>query len=225
MSICQRKDGRFVVKYKDEAGHWRQKGFRDRSAAEAFEGENLYDENENKRLTVAESIVLFIQNTKHCPRVERYYALILERMGGELSTKYVDTLDRRDLHNFRSCLKSEYRISPQAINAHVKKLLAAWRWCASEDFLQEVPWTKYRPLPEGQHGHRCGDFGDFMKVYAVCNPALQWYVRTCLALNLRPGREAAGLRWGGTSISAMGGPTYGCPRSHGGRTSSPPTGG
>ena len=42
MSICQRKDGRFVVKYKDEAGHWRQKGFRDRSAAEAFEGENLY---------------------------------------------------------------------------------------------------------------------------------------------------------------------------------------
>ena len=112
MSICQRKDGRFVVKYKDEAGRWRQKSFRDRSAAEAFEGEDLYDESENKRLTVAESIVLFIQNTKHCPRVERYYALILERMGGELSTKYVDTLDRRDLHNFRSCLKAEYRISP-----------------------------------------------------------------------------------------------------------------
>ena len=200
MSICQRKDGRFVVKYKDEAGRWRQKSFRDRSAAEAFEGEDLYDESENKRLTVAESIVLFIQNTKHCPRVERYYALILERMGGELSTKYVDTLDRRDLHNFRSCLKAEYRISPQAINAHVKKLLAAWRWCASEDFLQEVPWTKYRPLPEGQHGHRCGDFGDFMKVYAVCNPALQWYVRTCLALSLRPGREAAGLRWGDVDL-------------------------
>ena len=173
MSICQRKDGRFVVKFKDEAGRWRQKGFRDREAAEAFEGENLYDNSENKRLTVAESIVLFIQNTKHCPRVERYYALILERMGGELSTKYVDTLDRRDLNNFRSCLKAEYRISPQAINAHVKKLLAAWRWCASEDFLQEVPWTKYRPLPEGPHGHRCGDFADFMKVYAVCNPALQ----------------------------------------------------
>ena len=82
----------------------------------------------------------------------------------------------------------------------MKKLLAAWRWCASEDFLQEVPWTKYRPLPEGQHGHRCGDFRDFMKVYAVCNPALQWYVRTCLALSLRPGREAAGLRWGDVDL-------------------------
>ena len=67
MSIFHRKDGRFVVKYKEEAGRWRQKCFRDRGAAEAFEGENLYDENENKRLTVAESIVLFIQNTKHCP--------------------------------------------------------------------------------------------------------------------------------------------------------------
>ena len=67
MSIFHRKDGRYIVKFKDDIGHWRQKGFRDRSAAEAFEGENLYDENENKRLTVAESIVLFIQNTKHCP--------------------------------------------------------------------------------------------------------------------------------------------------------------
>ena len=76
MSICQRKDGRFVVKYKDEAGRWRQKGFRDRGAAEAFEGENLYDENENKRLTVAESIVLFIQNTKHCPHKAKTIQLI-----------------------------------------------------------------------------------------------------------------------------------------------------
>lgn len=195
MSICQRKDGRFVVKYKDDSGRWRQKGFRDRAAAEAFEGENIYDESENSRLTVSESIVLFLKNTKHCPRVERYYAMILERMGGELSTKYVDTLDRRDLENFRSCLKDEYKISPQAINIHVQKLLAAWRWCASEDFLDDVPWRKYKPLPEGPHGHKCGDFDDFRKIYALCNPALQWAMRTCLALCLRPGKELEGLRW------------------------------
>lgn len=193
--MFQRSDGRYIVKYTDEAGRKRQKSFRDRAAAEAFEGETCYDSSDNKRLTVAESIVLFIKNTRHCPHVQRYYALVADRMGSELATKYVDTLDRRDLENFRACLASEYGISPQAINTHVKKLLAAWRWCASEDFLQEVPWEKYRPLPEGPHGHRCGDFSDFMKVYAVCNPALQWYVRTCLALSLRPGREAAGLRW------------------------------
>ncbi len=195
MSIFKRKDGRYVVKFKDDTGRWRQKGFRSREEAEAFEGENLYDDGNNRRLTVAESIVLFIKNTKHCQQARRYYALVADRMGSELAMKYVDTLDRRDLENFRACLAAEYGISPQAINAYVKKLLAAWRWCASEDFLQTVPWEKYRPLPEGPHRHHCGDFDDFRKVYAICNPSLQWYLRTCLALCLRPGKEAGGLRW------------------------------
>lgn len=189
MSICQRKDGRFVVKYKDEAGRWRQKGFRDRGAAEAFEGEKLYDESENKRLTVSESILLFLKNTKRCQQEEEYYALILSRMPDMLATKYVDSLDRRDLMTFRSVLRDEYRLPAHSVNIHIKKLLAAWRWCASEDFLESVPWKKYRPLPEEPRGHHCGSFADFMKVYAACNPALQWLIRTCLALCLRPGKE------------------------------------
>lgn len=195
MSICQRKDGRYVVKYKDDAGRWRQKGFRDRAAAEAFEGENIYDESENSRLTVSESIVLFLKNTKHCRTGEQYYARILSRMPEMLVTKYVDALDRRDLENFRLVLKEDYRLSAQSINIHVGRLLAAWRWCASEDFLQDVPWTKYRSLPEPPRGHHCGDFADFMKAYSKCHPALQWLIRTCFALCLRPGKEAAGLRW------------------------------
>lgn len=80
MSIFKRQDGRYVVKYKDDTGRWRQKGFRDREAAEAFEGENLYDNSENKRLTVAESIILFLKNTRHCQQEKESYALIMRRM-------------------------------------------------------------------------------------------------------------------------------------------------
>lgn len=200
MSICQRKDGRFVVKYKDEAGRWRQKGFRDREAAEAFEGENLYDNSENKRLTVAESIILFLKNTRHCQQEKEAYALILRRMGDMLATKYADSLDRRDLENFRIVMKEEYGVAAPGINRAVKKLKAAFRWCASEDMLSTVPWDKYRPLPEPPHRHHCGDFSGFIKVYSRCNPALQWLIRTCLALCLRPGKEVSGLRWGDVDL-------------------------
>lgn len=195
MSIFKRQDGRYVVKYKDDTGRWRQKGFRDRTAAEAFEGENLYDNSENKRLTVAESIVLFLKNTRHCQQEQESYALILRRMPDMLATKYVDTLDRRDLENFRLIMKEEYGVAAPGINRAVKKLKAAFRWCASEDMLSTVPWDKYRPLPEPPHGHNCGDFAGFMQVYSRCNPALQWLIRTCLALCLRPGKEVSGLRW------------------------------
>ena len=200
MSIFQRKDGRFVVKFKDEAGRWRQKGFRDRGAAEAFEGEKLYDDSDNKRLTVAESIVLFLNNTRHCQQEKESYALILRRMPDMLATKYVDSLDRRDLENFRLIMKEEYGVAAPGINRAVKKLKAAFRWCASEDMLSTIAWDKYRPLPEPPHRHHCGDFADFMKIYDACNPALQWLIRTCLALCLRPGKEVSGLRWGDVDL-------------------------
>lgn len=194
MSISQRNDGRYIVKYKD-GSKWKQKTFRAREDAEGFERSIQYDEPENTRLTVTESILLFLKNTRHCRKGVQYYALILSRMPEVLATRYVDSLDRRDLMTFRSTLQDEYKLSPCSINCHTSKLIAAWRWCASEDFLQFVPWEKYRPLPEGPHGHNCGDFADFMKIYDACNPALQWFIRTCLALCLRPGKEAAGLCW------------------------------
>lgn len=194
MSISRRNDGRYVVKFKDGT-KWKQKTFRAREDAEGFERSIQYDEPENTRLTVSESILLFLRNSRHCRIGEQYFALILSRMPDMLATKYVDSLDRRDLMTFRSILRDEYHLSASSINIHVKKLLAAWRWCASEDFLQSVPWEKYRPLPEGPHKHRCGSFEDFQKVYTACTPSLQWLVRTCLALCLRPGKEVAGLRW------------------------------
>ncbi len=194
MSVYQRKDGRFVCKYK-EGNVWRQKSFRTREEAEALLKEKSYDERSNNRLTVSESILLFLSRTKHARKTEQYYALILSRMDDLLAGRYVDTLTRRDLEHFRDRLRQEWHLSAYSTNRYVGKLIAAWRWCASEDFLDTVPWAKYRHLPEDPHGHLCGSFGEFRKVYALCNPALQWAVRTCLALCLRPGKELYTLSW------------------------------
>lgn len=194
VSVYRRKDGRFVCKFK-EGNSWKQKSFRTREEAEALQKEKSYDERSNNRLTVSESILLFLSRTKHARTTEDYYALVLSRMGDSMATRYVDSLTHRDLEHFRDTLRQEWHLSAYSINRHVQKLLAAWRWCASEDFLETVPWEKYRHLPEEPHRHWCGSFDDFRRVYAVCAPALQWAIRTCLALCLRPGKEVINLKW------------------------------
>lgn len=200
MSISQRNDGRFIVKFKDGT-KWKQKSFRAREDAEAFERSLEYDEPENNRLTVSESILLFLSRTKHVRQTEQYYALILSRMDDTLAGKYVDTLTRKDLEHFRDQLRQKWQMSAYSTNRYVGKLIAAWRWCASEDFLDVVPWAKYRPVPEPPRGHWCGSFDDFRKVYTLCNPALQWAIRTCLALCLRPGKELFNLNWGDVDLT------------------------
>ena len=194
MSICQRKDGRYLVKYKD-GGRWLQKTFRSLQDAEAFEGKISYDEPENKRLTVSEAVVLFLSRTKHVQRTQEAYARVLERIGDEITTKYVDMLDRRDLENVRILLRDEWHLTNDGINRSVGYLKAAFRWCAAEDFIEEAPWTKYRDLPIPRREHLCGSFDDFRRIFAASSPALQWTVKTCLALCLRPGKEVTSLLW------------------------------
>ena len=194
MSISRRNDGRYVVKFKDGT-KWKQKTFRAREDAEGFERSTQYDKPRNTRLTVSESILLFLSRTKHAKKGEKACARTLERIGDEIATKYVDTMDRRDLENVRNILEREWKMSAKGINRATQMLKAAFRWCAAEDFIREVPWDKYHYLPEPQLRHLCGDFEDFRKVYALCSHPLQWAIRTCLALCLRPGKELINLCW------------------------------
>ena len=85
MSISRRNDGRYVVKFKD-GSKWKQKTFRAREDAEGFERSIQYDEPENTRLTVTESILLFLKSTKHARKTERAFALALDRMGDTVSS-------------------------------------------------------------------------------------------------------------------------------------------
>ena len=56
MSVARRADGRWIVRYKDREGAWRQKAFRDEQTARAFEAswiESISMSAMEERLTLA----------------------------------------------------------------------------------------------------------------------------------------------------------------------------
>ena len=57
MSISQRHDGRWLVKYKDDIGQWRQKSFRDEEQARAFET-SLIEEDAHP-VTMGELVAMY----------------------------------------------------------------------------------------------------------------------------------------------------------------------
>ena len=59
MSLSQRVDGRFIVKYKDGSETWKQRSFRDKDTAEAFDVEQNVPEEEF-RLTMGEQLVKYL---------------------------------------------------------------------------------------------------------------------------------------------------------------------
>lgn len=198
MSISQRKDGRYLVKFKEQpSGKWRQKSFRTLEEAEAFETETAYDKEENYRITVAESIVAYLKAVPHCDLNVKLVERLISGPLAILATRFVDTLTRRDLEAARDAIRADAkgRISNYTVNRRVGFLIAAWRWCASEDLVQTVPWGHYRKLPEGRPGTNCGDKGDFMLTYSALPEMGRWAVRTLIALCCRPGKELRGITW------------------------------
>ena len=207
MSIAQRKDGRWIVKYKDPVtGKWQQRAFRDEVQASEFNKEVTYDKPENHRLTLRECVTLFIQDVPHCKKVVDGYDFLVngyDRKDGThtegpaefLANKYCDTLDRRDLENLRQALRERGQ-TIMTINQNVNRLRAAMNWAADQDMLVSNPWAKYKALAGSKTTHRRGSLEDFIKVYVLLPGWLQWACRTCIALCLRPGTSELGsLEW------------------------------
>ena len=208
MSIAQRKDGRWIVKYKDPVtGKWLQRAFRDEVKASIFEEEVNYEKTENHRLTLRECVTLFVQNVPHCKQGIFIFDFLVngydrkrdgvhtEGPAEFLANKYCDALDRRDLENLRQAMRERGQ-SITSINQNVNRLRAAMNWAADQDMLVSNPWAKYKSLPGGKTKHRRGSLEDFVKVYALLPEWMQWACRTCLALCLRPGTaELGSLEW------------------------------
>lgn len=206
MSLAKRKDGRYVVKYKDRDGRWKQRSFRSEEEARQFDAECQYDETENQRLTLLECVLAFLKNTQHAERTICIYEFLVcgyDQKSGKhtegpaetLATKYADSLTRLDLETVReNCRKRGLSVS--TINLHVAKLKAALNWCVEQDLLAENPWAKYRQLPGGKTKPRTGTLEDFAKLFPVLPPWLQWACKTTIALCLRPGlSELFSLEW------------------------------
>ena len=205
MSIAKRKDGRFIVKFKDARGVWQQRSFRDEQEARRFDGEAAYDEIDNERPTVLECVLAFLDSTTHSTRTLQQYRFLLmgfDRKDGRhtegpaefLASRYADTLTFRDLNTVRDNCRVR-KLSNSSINMNVAKIKAALNWCASHDMISVNPWAKYGQLEAKSKSHM-GKLEDFQKIYAVLPAWMQWACRTCLALCLRPGlSELFALKW------------------------------
>lgn len=211
MSLCQRADGRWVVKVKDtlRPGKWKQFYFRTKEEALEFQDEQQQDAPENNRLTVYEAVMLYIKNNKMCKKTQDAYIWMVAGVENPtkqtrrpvgyaecIANKYADTLTRRDLEMVRDCARAG-GAGNVSINKWVRRLRACFRYAASEDLLAADPWERYAALPE-EHGRHSGSADDFQRLYSVLPAWMQWACRTAAALCLRPGAvELFGLRWSG----------------------------
>ena len=111
MSVSQRRDGRWLVKFKDPlSGEWKQRAFKSESDARSFDDENRYDEQKNVKLTLRGAVVDYVRSHDLCERRRQAYSFLVNgyaRKDGThtegpaefLADKFCADLDRRDLEN------------------------------------------------------------------------------------------------------------------------------
>lgn len=108
MSLSKRADGRFIVKYKDDSGTWKQRSFRDKAIAEAFNAEQNAPEEE-LRLTMGELIVKYLHGNPDLFHETRERIIWLYADGGPcafMRDKYADSLTRQDLERLRENMRA-----------------------------------------------------------------------------------------------------------------------
>lgn len=207
MSVSQRKSRKgWLVKFKDAAGHWRQKQFKSREEAEEFDAQSKLDVERNEPLTLAEAVMTYLTNQRFTPATLKHYQYVIAGHDNKdgthntgpaehLATRYAESLTRADLESVRQNILAG-KASVQTANLYCGKLKAALRWCESEDLISVNPWKKYRRLPVRETGSHCGTLEDLQLVYAELPSWMQWAVDTALALCLRPGdSELFSLQW------------------------------
>ena len=225
MSICQRSDGRWVVKVKDplRPGRWKQHYFKTKEEALEFQDEQQQDAPESNRLTVYEAVMLYLKSKNLSKSVRDAYVWVVS--GAEtvgpctkkpvgyaecIAEKYVDSLTRRDLEMVRDAARAG-GAGNVSINKWVQKLEAAFNFCAAEGIVPENPWAKFRSL-DMAHSRHDGSAEDFQKIYAVLPAWMQWACRLAAGLFLRPGNsELFSLRWSAWDWA------HGCVRVHMGK--------
>ena len=118
MSVAKRCDGRFVVKFKDEEGRWKQRSFRTDEEARQFDADCQYDKVENTRLTLLEAVLVYLKNTEYAEKTIATYEFLVcghDRQNGYhregpaefIADRFVDTLTRRDLENVRERCRND----------------------------------------------------------------------------------------------------------------------
>lgn len=190
MSISKRGDGRYLVKYKDKNGVWRQKTFKSLADAEKF---NTTDSSSSE-LSLNEAISVYLDNNKICQSNVKLYRYLVKTIPEDLLSKQVITLTRRDLELLRSSLRNT-KTKAITINTYIRYIKTAINWCVEQEFISSNPLIKFKNLPNEPIAHRVGTLDNIVLVYEKLPEWAKWAAKTVINLCLRPGVELCNLTW------------------------------
>lgn len=196
MSIAQRKDGRYCVKYKYN-GKWQQRAFKTLKEAEAFESETKIEKAISERLSVGEILVSYFRSVPHHPKTVKHMKKCFFSTEGDgyfLFDRFPETLTRRDLERLRENFRAR-NAKNQTINLRTSMLKAALTWAVDQELINVNPWKDYKKLPEKREPISVS-MEKFKAIYNVAPEWLQWAMKTAFCLCLRPGQaELFSLKW------------------------------
>lgn len=205
MSVAQRKDGRWLVKYKD-GGIWRQRAFRSENEARTFDLDCQTEQTQDTRPTLGELTAAFFRSRpeyhQHTKRNIVYFLAghedaigrHIDGPGEFLRDKYADALTRRDLEAVREALRAR-GAGNNTINKYQAYIRAILAWGVDQDLIPLNPWRDYKRL-KVQRPVVQVSLEAFRRLYACLPPYLQWAAKTAFFLALRPGQvELFALQW------------------------------
>ena len=207
MSVSQRKNGRWVVKYQPHGSkEWKQKTFKDEQTARAWESEQLSSlEETDERLTFAELTMLYFRSNpdKHQKTKKNivYFLAGHEENGKHISgigeflrDIYAESLNRQDLERMREGFRAK-GTSNGTINKYQAYIRAILAWGVDQDLIHVNPWRDYRLLKHNRPIIKAS-IDDLRRLYPYLSNSLQWMVKTAFFLALRPGQvELLSLTW------------------------------
>ena len=208
MSVARRADGRWIVRYKDRDGAWRQKAFRDEQTARAFEASWIESSSMSameERLTLGELVILYYRGTPDAhPRTKRQMINLFagwEKDGVHvdgacefLRDKYAESLNRNDLERLRE-VHRRMGTGNNTINKYQAYIRAILAWGVEQDLIRFNPWRDFRRLKVKKVIIKAR-MEDLRRLYPELPAYLQWAVKTAFFLAPRPGQaELFSLRW------------------------------
>lgn len=205
MSVSQRADGRWLVKYKDTEGQWKQRSFKDETTARSFDYE-VRPSSTDTRPSVSELVAAFYRSRRDIHKKTRQFVAYFlwghtDEAGKEhpgrgyfLADKYAEELTRKDLQSMRDVML-DTGASPTTCNKMQAYLRAILAWGVDQELISHNPWRDFKRMKTERPQIQV-DFGDFQRVYTELPEYWKWAAQTAFFLCLRPGMvELFGLLW------------------------------
>ncbi|MFT4300381.1 MAG: tyrosine-type recombinase/integrase [Desulfovibrio sp.] len=194
MSVSQRADGRFIVKYRAD-GHWKQRSFKIEQEAIAFDLEQSQP-HDNEDITMGELLMVFVRSRPDLHRTTKNSLAWLFSDDGPcafMRDKYAEALNRRDLEMLREGMRAR-DVTNNTINHYQAYIQSVLAWGVEQELIQRHPWQfkklkVVKPIVTA-------DLPSLLMVYRQLPEYMQWAVKTAFFLALRFGHvELFSLQW------------------------------